>query len=431
MISRSRLLTAAASVPVVLAGCRVRTINYFPPSTANVRFANVTLGSAGMDVQEGDTTVWSAIPFQQSTEFAGFENQQKTFSLYATGSPDLIASTTIVLAGEQSYTLLSYGSTEATYALLAPDASPNAGNNNFLIRIIHAAAGLPGFDVYFADPSIPVDSNLGANFANLQSGSSTVAISFGVGTYSLRITIASTKSVVYDSGPIDFGGNLSIDFVLYTLGSAVLPQTVRLDVNEGGTRAVVPNLISTARIVNGAPDAGTIDVTIAGTSVASALAYATSSFYNYTSAGTSAVSAQATAAPGTPIATLEANFGSATDSTIMALGLPGAVRMVALTDDNRAPLSGQTRVRFVNGSSDTAAYDVYFGEGKVVTALAAGTAAAYVAVPASIATVTFRDPGTGAIALTVADFAFVDGRVVSIFAIGTAGALVSVANTDR
>lgn len=431
MITRRRLLAAAASTPIVLAGCKVRTINYFPPSTAHVRFANLTLGSAGLDVKEGDTTIWSAVAFQQSTDYVDFNNEQKTFALFVTGQTTQIASATVALAGEQSYSLLSYGTTDVTNALLAPDASPNAGNDNFLIRIIDVAAGLPAFDAYFTDPTIPVDDNLSPNFVNLQSGSSTVALRFPVGVYSLRMTIASSKSVVYDSGPRTFPGNASTDFVLYTLGTASLPQVMQLDVQDGGVRAVLPSTIATARVVNGAVQAGGINVKVAGTTVAAGLAYGASSLYTFVTAGSNLISVEAASTPGAPIATLQADFGSARELSLVVLGLAGAVRIIALTDDNQVPISGSCRTRFVNASSDTAAYDVYVGDTKAFAALPAGTASTYAIVNAGTATVTFRDPGTGAIALTITDVSFGDSRVLSIYAVGTAGALGSIVNTDR
>lgn len=431
MVTRRRLLAAAASTPIVLAGCKVRTINYFPSTPADVRFVNLTTYSPGIDVRVGDTTLWSGVVFEQDTAFVELDNEQTTFQLFTTALGEEVANVTLSLAGEQSYTLLSYGTVEFTVALVAPDTSSNPGDGNFLIRVVNVAAGLAPFDIYIADPTVAVDDNLSPNFYNLQSGSSTVAIRLATGTYSVRMTVASTKSVVYDSGPLAFGGGLSTDFVAYAPGSASLPQGMQLDVSGGDTQAILPNRVASARVVNGAVQTGAIDVSIAGESVASALAYATSSTYEFITAGSSLVSVQATSTPGAVIATLQAEFASARESTLVVLGLPGAVRIVALADDNRLPVSGAARVRFVNGSSDTAAYDVYVGDTKLVSALAAGTAAPYLPIVAGTNTVTFRDPGTGAVALTIADQSFSDGAVLSIFAVGIAGALASVVDNDR
>ena len=74
MNTRRRFIVALAAAPAALAGCKVRTINEFPTSHADVRFANVMIGATGLDVREGDTVVWSAIPFEGFTDYVEFEN---------------------------------------------------------------------------------------------------------------------------------------------------------------------------------------------------------------------------------------------------------------------------------------------------------------------------------------------------------------------
>ena len=87
---------------------------------------------------------------------------------------------------------------------------------------------------------------------------------------------------------------------------------------------------------------------------------------------------ESTATPGAAIATLEHAFPAAHDSSLVAVGTPGAVQILALADDNRIPISGTARTRFVNASSDNAAYDVYVGDQKLFTALPPRTASTYV-----------------------------------------------------
>lgn len=431
MISRRRLLAAALSSPVVLAGCKVRTINYFPSSKAYVRYANFTLDSTGMDVREGDATIWSGVAFEGSTDAVEFTNEQKTFRLFATGGTDELANASAPLAGEQFYSLLSWGTMQGINAVLIPDASPSSNQENFLIRGIGVGVGLPGIDVYIADPAVPIDNQIGPNFFNIQPGTSTTSLRLPVGPYSLRMTLAGQKTLLYDSGPVSIAGGVSTDIMLYTLGSARLPQVMRLDVNTGGIRTILPSKIAAVRIVNGAAQGGAIDAKAGDTVLADDLAYAASSGYTTLPAGVSTVVVEAVSTPGATIATLEADFPSARENTVIVTGLPGAVKMVAFADDNRPPLAGQARVRFVNASSDTAAYDAYVGDDKAASAIAPGTASPYAGISAGTATLTFRDPATGAVVLTVPDVELDDGEVASIFVIGIAGALVSLVNTDR
>ena len=66
---RRRLVVTALAAPALLAGCKVRTINYFPVVAARVRFANLMLDSGARDVFEGEAEVWSAIGFDGTTRF--------------------------------------------------------------------------------------------------------------------------------------------------------------------------------------------------------------------------------------------------------------------------------------------------------------------------------------------------------------------------
>ena len=87
MNTRRRLLAAALAAPVVLASCKVRTINYFPGTPARVRAVNVMLDSTAVDIVEGDSVVFGAIAFEVGTDYIELENTQRTFSLRFAGQP--------------------------------------------------------------------------------------------------------------------------------------------------------------------------------------------------------------------------------------------------------------------------------------------------------------------------------------------------------
>ena len=81
MNTRRRLIAAALASPVVLAACKVRTINEFPVTPADVRAVNLMLGSTGVDILDGDQVVFGALPFEAGTGYVEFDNERKTFVL--------------------------------------------------------------------------------------------------------------------------------------------------------------------------------------------------------------------------------------------------------------------------------------------------------------------------------------------------------------
>ena len=100
-------------------------------------------------------------------------------------------------------------------------------------------------------------------------------------------------------------------------------------------------------------------------------------------------------------------------------------------DDNSPPPPDLARIRYVNAVSDNAAYDVFVGDTKQVSALAARTASIYFDVAPGTLVVTFRDPATGAVALTVPDVSLSNGSIRTIYATGTAGQMNSLPAIDR
>ena len=432
MNTRRRFIAAVLAAPVALAGCKVRTINDFPVSHARVRFTNLMLGATGLDVREGDNVVWTAIPFEAVTDTVEFENQEKTFTIALSGNPPVdLANVRTSLAGEQPYTFFGYGTIEVPNALMVPDTTTSPGGGKFQIRIVSVAGGLPNFDIYITAPDVPIDEHIGPNFANMSPGSASVSLRFDVGVWRIRAALATSKSVVYDSGPVAFAEGANTDFVLYAVGAASLPQGMRLDVQDGGTRAQLPSTVATVKFLNAAIGTGSISAFIDGTKAIDALPYPGASGYALSTAGAHTITIEPVITPGAAVVTLAANLPSARESTVLVYGLPGAVQALLLLDDNREPAPGLARVRFVNGVSDGKAYDVFVNDTRIVTALPAATASGYTNFSAGNYPVTWRDPATGAIAVTLADQAFGEGRVLSVVVAGTTGQLAAFVSTDR
>jgi hypothetical protein len=431
MNTRRRLIVAVLSAPVALAGCKVRTINDFPVSHARVRLANLMLGATGLDVREGDTVIWTAVPYEGSTDFVEFENKQKTFTIALSGTPPVdLANVTVTLAGEQPYTLFAYGTVEVPSGIMIPDTTTNPGSGKFQIRVVNVAGGLPSFDIYITAPDVPVDEHIGPNFANMSPGSASVALRFDAGTWRIRAALATSKSVVYDSGPVTFAEGANVDFALYAVGAATLPQGMRLDV-DGSTRVVLASTVATVKFINAAIGTGSINAFIDGTKVIDTLPYPGASGYALSTAGTRNITIEPVITPGATVASLAANLPSARESTVLVYGSPGAVQAILLLDDNRQPAAGLARVRFVNGASDGKAYDVFVNDTRIVTALPAGTASGYTNFSAGTYTVTWRDPATGQIVVTLADQAMGEGRVLTMVVAGTTGQLAAFVTTDR
>ena len=223
----------------------------------------------------------------------------------------------------------------------------------------------------------------------------------------------------------------STDILLYSLDSLQLPQGMILDVFGSDRRVVLTSSISAIRLMNAAPQSGQIYGLFDGTTFTAALDYTVRSGYGYQATGQHVITIEASSAPGATIATIERMFESARDVTIVVAGLPGAVQAFAVPDANSPPPPDLARLRYVNAVSDNAAYDVFVGDTKQVSALAARTASIYFDVAPGTLVVTFRDPATGAVALPVPAVSLSNGSIRTIYATGTAGQMNSLPAIDR
>jgi len=205
-----------------------------------------------------------------------------------------------------------------------------------------------------------------------------------------------------------------------------------IPVNGTGAGAVVQtSTVSAVKVVNAALNAGTIDGFIDGALFVNDVPYGAGTAYAFETVGPHTLSFEATSTAGAAIASLQQTLEPVSDISVLVVGFPGAVQAIAFADNNRAPVAAQCRVRFVNGSSDNAAYDVYVGDTKLVTALAARTASVYFPLSSGTYTITFRDPVTLATMLTIADQDIAEGRVATFYLAGAAGQLSSIVSTDR
>jgi hypothetical protein len=430
MNTRRRLIAAALASPVVLAACKVRTINEFPVTPADVRAVNLMLGSTGVDILDGDQVVFGALPFEAGTAYVEFDNERKTFVLRFTGQTTELANVEVPLAGEQSYTLVAFGTTDFPQLLSAPDVT-SSSEGNVQIRLVNAAFGSPNYDVYITAPDVELDGSFAPNFIGIQGGSSTVSLRFEKATYRVRATPNGSLTVVYDSGPVDFTVSDSVDLFLYQLGSQSQATGMIMDVNGAMRQLLLPSSVTAVRLVNAAYQSGTIRGKVDGTVFTQDLVYPAVSGYGFPAAGLRTISVENPTTPGVDLASVQYAFEPSRDHSVVAVGPAGAVQLVVLEDDNRIPPLGGVRVRFTNMSSDGTVYDVFIGDVKQIVALAPRTASPYVILPAGVYTVTFRDPASGAIAITVPDLDFDEGRITTIHATGVAGNANAIRSTER
>jgi hypothetical protein len=419
MPSRRYLLAALLALPLLVAGCKINTINYFAPSYANVRMINLMPDAPALNVALGSTVVWSGVAFETATGYLDVENTTQTFTVSIPGaSSSLVSATYNDISGESPYTLVAYGTVAEPQLVLINDTPVTSGGGRFQFRIANVAVGSPGIDVYVTSPDVPLAS-AGINFYNIGYGGVTQLIGLASGPYQVRAVVSgsSPQVVIYDSGARTFAGNTTVDFILYGKGSGVLLNAV--DAVVYGQSTVANSSQARLKSVNATLQTGSVTELLDGTALTSNLAAATASVYATTTAAAHTIGYEATSTPGAVIASVAKTLGAATDTSVFVAGFPGAQTAIALADSNLPPQGGNASVRFVNASPDAAAVDVLVNGSKRVSALASYTASGYLQLAAGTYALEFVNASSGAVLLALAGTSLAADQVESVYLIGS------------
>jgi hypothetical protein len=429
-------LAVLLALPLVLVGCKINSINYFPPTPTHIRVVNALGTTTPIDVVANGVTAWSSVAFETMTGYQDFSNVTTKIQIKLAGTDTVLVEQTYNPAGDQNYTLVVYGTTLVPSLGIMADVTQAPPSGKFALNVYNAAPigngsaiGTISVDVYLTPPGQVLD-NVSPIFTYIAFNSGNIFGQYDAGQYQLRLTVAGTKSIVYDSGTLTFGGQTATDLIMYSRGSEVLPNVMLNDSDGAGLQRLANNLLARIKAVNGAFQTGNVNQLLNGTAIVTDLVYNTASTYKIIPAGPGTVTFEASAAPGATIASITNTFAGATDQTVFITGFAGSTTAVALLDNNFPPGNSSAAIRYVNASPDAGTLDVYANDVLQASAIATNTASAYVQIVSSTYILTFKDHATGQTVLALPSLGFTALQTYSVYVMGPAGTLVGLATAD-
>lgn len=426
-IRRKLLLALPLATLLIVAGCKVNTINYFPPHPANVRVMNLMPGTPGIDVKVAGNPAFSGVQFETATGYQSFDNVTTTFTVSLTGSTTALSTFTYPLAGEQPYTLILYGSpSNASATLLAEVANPPT-NGNIQVSVFNAAINNAGVDIYVTAPGADL-STLNPSYYSVGYNGASLNLAFAPGTYEIRITEQGTKTVIYDSGGSELTPNIALAMVAYSRGSGSLVNVAVLQ--SQGPAGLLNTIFASIKGLNNAPVVGPVNQLLNTDPANLNIPFAATSAYFIGPAGPVLVDYEASATPGAVLASVPVTLAPATDYSSFIAGLPGSQQAFVLVDDNSPPAATNTSLRFVNASWDANPVNVAVNGTPQATAVAYPTASPYVQFPTGTVAFTFTDAVTGAV-LASLDNVVLIGGTATVYLVGPSGANAAVITQDN
>ena len=380
---------------------------------AKIRVVNVIPDAAAISLQlDKDPPLVNALAFQGLTQYLSAGRGSREFKVSANGGTTFAIDTTLSVSAN-NYSYIVFGPVASAQGVLVLESgltTPNSGTFNF--RVINVAAGIGAVDVYLTAAGADLNST-SPNLANIAIGNISGLVPVNTGSYELRVTAAGTKDVIYDT----------YQAVIYTKGSARLPNVAVLNVDSTGTGQVNDNLLAEFKVLNASSVASPLNVLVDGNIVLSNIPFAGISDYVTASAGSHTFAVQATATPGANLLTLVTTLASATDTSLAFSGPAGALVSLVLNDNNLPPPAGRARVRFVNVSPGLGPLDVYVNFSKQLSGLASNSGSPYIEVTADAAIGTlyefdFNIAGTTSVVLKLPSVSIIAGHTYTIYVVG-------------
>ncbi|HTP99659.1 MAG TPA: DUF4397 domain-containing protein [Casimicrobiaceae bacterium] len=427
-LRRKLLLVIPLALALLAAGCKVNTINYFPPHPATVRVLNLMVDAPGVDVSVNGSPAFSNVAFQSATAYQSFNNTQTTFTATLSGTTTTLGSFSIPLAGEQPYTLLVLGTTSYPQVTLVSEVAQAPTNGNIQLAVYNAAVNNSLVDIYVTTPGTDI-TTVGPNYSAVSYGGTTYNLAFPPGTYQVQVTTQGTKTVIYDSGGTVLTPNVALTLFLFSEGSGTLVDGMVLQ--SEGPVAPLNSIFARMKAANGAPVVGPVNQLISSLQVNLNVNFGSASTYSQIPRGPTVINYEASANPGATIASTNVTVPTAVDTSSFIVGNPGSQQAYMLVDLNIPPVAGNARVRFVNASPGANPVNAAMNGTQLASNVAFPMASPYAQLAATTVTVDFTDAVTGAVLAEQTGVVLTANTTGTIYLIGPPGAQGLIITQDN
>jgi hypothetical protein len=288
----------------------------------------------------------------------------------------VIDPTGVTLEEGFSYDVIAVGKVGNIEPLILADDGKRIDANKARLRVAHLSPAASGpVDVYLTAAGVPLPSEASFSFSFKDSVG---PIEVTPGAKQIRITLAGSDAVVYDSGEVTLpaGADLLVGAVDNT-GANGDASPVSLLVLNGAdaTNYYDVNQQSGVRVVHNSADAPNVDVLINGGAPAiTGLAFSDVApsrnldSYALIPEGTQNIKVTPEGDNGNVLIDANLGFEAGTGYTVLAIGLAADIEALVLADTVRG-IATQASLRVVHGSTVAGPVDIYLlPEGETSTA---------------------------------------------------------------
>lgn len=397
-----------------------------------VRLVNVSPGTGNVKVALAGVVATSSLPYHDASGYLDVASGTPELTVYsATTGALLYDVTNVAVASGTRSTIFIFGGSTGVTATLLPDDTTAASAGHTSLRLSHSATGIGALDLYLLPAGKSIQDAAPA-YSSLGYAATTPFSEYASGSYSVILTPAGTKDIVYDSGAQTLPETGRVTVLVLGTGSGKLANVAMLQDDGSGTTAFIDNRYARFRFVNANPEAQAADVLVDGAVAFAGIPLGGWSAYGSVGAGSRDIKVQSSSVPGAYFYDDTRVLNAGFDYSLVVYGAAGGrpAGLLALQDNNLPPATGMAKLRFVNAISDGSACDAYVNDVVSLSNMGFATGSAYQEVAAGAFTLGFGPAGTGQQAARLPGQQLEAGHIYTVYLYGRGGNEVAVLAQD-
>lgn len=262
---------AAVVMGIALTACGGSDDDHSAPDTnTTVRVSHLAPDVPQVNVMVDDSRFLSGVDYGVSSGLkpvAAGSYKVAVDGILPTSTATVIGPVELDFAADTQYDLLAIGKLSgsgdtAFGPLVIERPSQGPVGDNIRVQVIHAAPSAPAVDIYVTAPGEVLTS---PTLANIPFKTYSDPLSLPAATYQIRLTLAGSSTLVYDSGsvPLAAGSDLLIA-AIDNLGAGPSPVKL-LAIGAGGATAILSvDEQSQLRAIHAVADAPGVDILVNG-----------------------------------------------------------------------------------------------------------------------------------------------------------------------
>ena len=232
---------------------------------ASLRVIHASPDAPAVNVKVNNSTSIAELDYAQSSGFVTVRSGRRDVDVEAIipgGNADVISIDNFNFGKNARYTVLAVDTTANIEALLVDESASAPAADEIAVAVVHASPDAPAVDVYVTAPGVDINS-VSASFS-FDFKDQVDAGALPADSYQIRVTPTGTKTVVFDSGPVDLSGfagqKLLLAAISTTNSTTQAGSIVKILAATDDASLVLLDATTTtaARVVHASPDADVV-----------------------------------------------------------------------------------------------------------------------------------------------------------------------------